>query len=193
MYRFEGLVLLIFFIYYIYILAKEKKVLHDIESHDLSPLKSWLFLILGFVGVTLGGYIVTFSAETLSISLLVDLFKMNPDKVTAFVGLTVVAFGTSLPELVTTIVAIKKKEQAIAIGNVVGSNLFNILLVAGSSSLIIPLGVTSEFIIDAIFVVFITFIIYVFVSYVKKPYRLFGVMLISFYLSYIIYIIIRTL
>ncbi|MGA0351523.1 MAG: calcium/sodium antiporter [Acholeplasmataceae bacterium] len=193
MYRLEGLILLIFFGYYLYILSREKKVTHDIETHPMSVSKSWILLLLGFLGVALGGYLVTYFAERLSISLLVDLLNMNPEKVTAFVGLTVVAFGTSLPELVTTIVAIRKKEQAIAIGNVVGSNIFNILLVAGSSSLIIPLGVTSEFIIDAILVVFVTFIIYVFIYYIKKPHKLFGWMLLNFYISYLIYIIIRTL
>lgn len=193
MFRLEGLILLVFFVYYLYILLKEKKVEHQIETHEMSTLKSWLLLFAGFIGVALGGYVVTFSAESLSKTLLIDIFNMNPDLVTSFVGLTVVAIGTSLPELVTTIVAIKKKEQAIAIGNVIGSNMFNILLVAGASSVIIPLGVTSTFIFDALIVVCITLFIYLYVIFIKQPYRRFAIILLSIYIIYMTYIIVRTL
>jgi cation:H+ antiporter len=191
--RIEGLILLLFFGLYVYVLSKEKRVSKDVDAPNIDVKKAWLLLLVGFIGVSLGGYAVTFASENLSISLLVDVFKMNPERVTAFVGLTIVAFGTSLPELVTAIAAIKKGKHAIAIGNVIGSNIFNILLVLGLSSTIIPLGVNVEFIMDGLIALSITLFVYLIFKWVNKPGRLFGLMLISMYISYIVYIIIRTL
>jgi len=191
--RIEGLILLLFFGLYVYVLSKEKRVSKDVDAPNIDVKKAWLLLLVGFIGVSLGGYAVTFASENLSISLLVDVFKMNPERVTAFVGLTVVAFGTSLPELVTSIAAIKKGKHAIAIGNVIGSNIFNILLVIGLSSTIIPLGVNVEFIMDGLIALSITLFVYLIFKWVNKPGRLFGLMLLSMYISYIVYIIIRTL
>ena len=191
--RLEGLILLLFFVLYMYILSKEKRVSKDVDMPFIDMKKAWLLLLVGFIGVSLGGYAVTFASENLSISLLVDVFKMNPERVTAFVGLTVVAFGTSLPELVTSIAAIRKGEHSIAIGNVIGSNIFNILLVIGLSSTIIPLGAHVTFIVDGLIALSITLFVYVMFKWLKKPGRLFGLALLSMYASYIVYIIIRTL
>lgn len=191
--RVEGFILIIFFIIFVYVLSKEKRVPKDVDAPNMHLKSAWFYIVIGFIGVSLGGYAVTFASESLSVVLLVDIFKMNPERVTSFVGLTVVAFGTSLPELVTSIAAIKKGEHAIAVGNVIGSNIFNILLVIGASSAIIPLGVSETFIIDGIITLSITLFVYVIMKWVKLPGKLFGMSLLAMYISYIIYIIVRTL
>jgi cation:H+ antiporter len=104
----------------------KQKLIEDVEiDSNVIVWKALILLFIGFIGVIIGGNLVTISAERLSVSLLVDVFQMNPLKVTSLVGLSVVAIGTSLPELVTTIVAVKKGSVDIAVGNVVGSNIFN--------------------------------------------------------------------
>ena len=107
------------------------------------------------------------------------------------VGLTIVAVGTSLPEFVTSVVAIKKGETEIAIGNVIGSNLFNILLVLGLAITINPITISTLALIDIIFMVTITILLYLFMkrdySLVKKQ----GFILIAIYISYMAYTIIR--
>ena len=107
------------------------------------------------------------------------------------VGLTIVAVGTSLPEFVTSVVAIKKGETEIAIGNVIGSNLFNILLVLGLAITINPITISTLALIDIIFMVMITILLY---SFMKKDYSLVkkqGFILIAIYISYMAYTIIR--
>jgi cation:H+ antiporter len=191
--RFEGVILLLFFGYYLKLLLKEKKI--DIEIQPThSSLRSNIFiLIIGLIGVSLGGYLVTSSAEMLAIELLVNVFNMNPDQVITLVGLSIVAIGTSLPELVTTLTAIKKGDHDIAIGNVVGSNLFNILLVVGLSSTVIPLGVTSSVIFDGILVVIVVLITYMYLLIRRNTSKLLGIFLLLFYASYLIFIITRSI
>jgi cation:H+ antiporter len=141
----------------------------------------------------LGGFFVTSSAEMLAIELLVNVFQMNPDQVITLVGLSVVAIGTSLPELVTTLTAIKKGDHDIAIGNVVGSNLFNILLVVGLSSTIIPLGVTSSVIFDGVLVIIIVLLTYIYLLIKKNTSKVLGIFLLLTYVSYLIFIITRSI
>jgi cation:H+ antiporter len=129
----------------------------------------------------------------LAIELLVNVFQMNTDQVITLVGLSVVAIGTSLPELVTTLTAIKKGDHDIAIGNVVGSNLFNILLVVGLSSTIIPLGVTSSVIFDGVLVIIIVLLTYVYLLIKKNTSKVLGIFLLLTYVSYLIFIITRSI
>ena len=191
--RLEGFVLLVFFAYFLKLLLKEKKVIVELDENHLPLNKSILILVIGLIGVSLGGYFVTSSAEYLAIELLVNVFNMNPEQVITLVGLSIVAIGTSLPELVTTITAIKKGDHDIAIGNVVGSNLFNIMLVIGLSSFIIPLGVTPSVIIDGILAITLVLVTYLYVKLKGQTTKLLGLFLLLFYTSYLIFIILRAI
>ena len=129
----EGLVLILFAAGYLYLtMVKNEKPDSEVEAVQI-PLPWWktiLFLVLGIVGLYLGGELVSANAQ-----LIAKAWGMSE----AMIGLTVVAMATSLPELITSIVAATKKNAGIAIGNVLGSNILNIFVVLGISSLITPL------------------------------------------------------
>lgn len=191
--RIEALVLILCFVMYMTIMIKQK-VLEDVAvDSNVIVWKALLLLFIGFIGVIIGGNLVTLSAERLSISLLVDVFNMNPLKVTSLVGLSVVAVGTSLPELVTTIIAVKKGSVDIAVGNVVGSNIFNILFVGGLSGLIVPLTLQKDFLVDAIIVVVITLVLFIMMRMQIKIYKFVGYFLLMSYVVYLVYIITRSI
>ena len=191
--RIEALVLILCFVMYMTIMIKQK-VLEDVAvDSNVIVWKALLLLFIGFIGVIIGGNLITLSAERLSISLLVDVFNMNPLKVTSLVGLSVVAVGTSLPELVTTIIAVKKGSVDIAVGNVVGSNIFNILLVGGLSGLIVPLTLQKDFLVDAIIVVVITLVLFIMMRMQIKIYKFVGYFLLMSYVVYLVYIITRSI
>jgi len=193
--RLEGFVLLLFFAYYLKLLLKEKKVIVKLDENHLPLNKSILILFFGLIGVSLGGYFVTSSAEFLAIELLVNVFNMNPEQVITLVGLSIVAIGTSLPELVTTITAIKKGNHDIAIGNVVGSNLFNSLIVVGLAGFIEPIVVSQETLMrDMTVMGLLTALLFIFSFRFKGREgginRLQGFFLLltyAFYIAYIIY------
>ena len=107
------------------------------------------------------------------------------------VGLTIVAVGTSLPEFVTSVVAIKKGETEIAIGNVIGSNVFNILLVLGLSALINPISMSMFAFIDIIFMTSITLLLYLFMKKNNSLVKSQGIILVILYIAYMTYTIIR--
>jgi cation:H+ antiporter len=191
--RIEALVLILCFVMYMTIMIKQK-VLEDVAvDSNVIVWKALLLLFIGFIGVIIGGNLVTLSAERLSISLLVDVFNMNPLKVTSLVGLSVVAVGTSLPELVTTIVAVKKGSVDIAVGNVVGSNIFNLLFVGGLSGMIVPLTLQDDFLVDGIIGVIITFVLYIIMRLQIKIHKVIGYSLLLSYTIYLIFIIIRSI
>jgi cation:H+ antiporter len=191
--RIEALVLILCFVMYMTIMIKQK-VLEDVAvDSNVIVWKALLLLFIGFIGVIIGGNLITLSAERLSISLLVDVFSMNPLKVTSLVGLSVVAVGTSLPELVTTIIAVKKGSVDIAVGNVVGSNIFNILFVGGLSGLIVPLTLQKDFLVDAIIVVVITLVLFIMMRMQIKIYKFVGYFLLMSYVVYLVYIITRSI
>lgn len=191
--RLEALILILCFTLYFVMIIKQK-VIEEVEvDSNVIVWKALLLLFIGFIGVIIGGNLVTLSAERLSTSLLVDVFNMNPLKVTSLVGLSVVAVGTSLPELVTTIVAVRKGSVDIAVGNVVGSNIFNILLVGGLSGLIVPLTLQEDFLVDAIIVVVITFILFIMMRLQVKIYKLVGYSLLFSYVIYLVFIITRSI
>lgn len=131
----DGLVLLCFFaifLHYTFGIAKNgnSPVVEAVEEHHYTYTKSFIFIILGLVGLTLGGkFIVDSSTE------IAKWFGLSE----ALIGLTIVALGTSLPELATSVTAAYKKNAHIAVGNVVGSNIFNIFWILGASTLISPI------------------------------------------------------
>lgn len=193
--RIEGVILLALFTYFLIDTIKSAKkssnksdsdeiaATSDIEvSDEVSMPKTILVCIVGIVGIVLGGDIVVNSATSIATS-----FGMSAN----LVGLTIVAVGTSLPEFVTSIVAIKKGETEIAIGNVIGSNLFNILFVLGLATTIYPITISMFALIDVIFMVAITVLLYLFM---KKDYSLVkkqGFIFVAIYIAYMIYTIIR--
>jgi cation:H+ antiporter len=132
--RFDGTILLFFFslfLGYVYIVSKQKTSVHEMEVVIDMPLtKSILYILIGIMGLYFGGEWVVSGAITLATQ-----FGLSE----SLVGLTIVAIGTSLPELVTSIVAALKKNTDIAVGNAIGSNIFNLLWILGLSAVIKPL------------------------------------------------------
>ena len=185
--RADGLILLslfIIFIYYLIEMAITSKEEMNIEQNNenLSIGKSIIFSILGILGIIIGGDIVVNSASNIALNL-----GMSQN----LVGLTIVAVGTSLPEFVTSIIASKKGESDIAIGNVVGSNLLNILFVLGLSSTINNIQIQPIVFIDMLIMVFITILTYMFASTKKTVSKGEGIVLSIIYIIYMIFIIIR--
>ena len=181
----DGLFLLTIFVFYILSLLfkafKEKQ--KDEKEEKQKPLLITIGLcILGLTGIIWGGNLVVNSA-----SVIAQQLGMSEN----LVGLTVVAIGTSLPELVTSLVATKKGELDIAIGNVVGSNIFNMLLILGAASVINPMSVSFFALIDLVFVIAAmwTFIILTFKEKTLNKHQ--GIFLVLLYVVYIIYTIIR--
>ncbi|MCZ8134592.1 MAG: calcium/sodium antiporter [Algoriphagus sp.] len=137
--RYDSIILLVLFCGFLYYVATQLKTDPDAEvvtAKDYSTFKIWGFIILGLAGLIGGGKLVVDNAVAMAQSLGVS------EKI---IGLTIVAAGTSLPELATSVVAAMKRNADIAIGNIVGSNIFNIFLILGVSGLIRPLTYTSSF------------------------------------------------
>lgn len=140
----EGIVFWILFIVYLgylFVMAKKGNAQEEAVAKDMPVWKCILFMVLGGIMVVKGSDFAVSGA-----SYIARFFGMSE----RFIGLTIVAFGTSLPELVTSVTAAKKGNADIAIGNIVGSNIFNILFVIGTASLICTVPFESKFIIDTI-------------------------------------------
>jgi cation:H+ antiporter len=135
----DGIILLALFagfLYYVFTQLKSEPDSGEIFQKDYSNLKIWGLILAGLAGLVLGGKLVVDNAVAMAQSFGVS------EKI---IGLTIVAAGTSLPELATSVVASMKKNNDIAIGNIIGSNIFNIFLILGVSSLINPLDYSSSF------------------------------------------------
>lgn len=195
--RVDGIFMLAIFACYLFILVHNTlgarknysagNGAEDTEIKSMSTPKSIICIIAGVFAVLVGGDFVVDSASEIAYS-----FGLS----NTFVGLTIVAIGTSLPELVTSVIASFKGENDLALGNVVGSNLFNILFVLGIAATVSPInlsGITdSEFILyDIIILTCITVLAYVF-SFIKKNItKAEGSVLVFIYVCYMIYIVIR--
>lgn len=152
----EGIILLIILIAYVAHLIKSAKKSDNanvVEKPKFTLPYSILFIIIGLAGIVIGGDLVVNSASDIAIA-----FGMSE----TLVGLTIVAIGTSLPELVTSLTALKKGENQLVIGNVIGSNIFNILFVLGASSAITAISLDSSMLIDVTFMVFVTVLCFIF-------------------------------
>lgn len=186
--RVDGLVLLSFFViflYYTYGISKigaSKKIETKISEYSLT--RSVLMAAVGLVGLTVGGKWVVdgaiFMAKGLGAS-------------EALIGLTVVAIGTSLPELATSAVAAYKKNADIAVGNIVGSNIFNIFWILGISAIVKPLPFNSKIFTDVIVTVIATILLFAFMFIGKKHVleRWQGAAFVLLYIIYVAYLIIR--
>ncbi|MFP4178143.1 MAG: calcium/sodium antiporter [Acholeplasmataceae bacterium] len=191
--RLEALVLLAFFGYYLYRTFRSPVVPEEIDVRVLQVKNAVALLFIGIIGVSAGGYLVTTGAEYISIQWIVSTFGVSITKATTLVGLSVVALGTSLPELVTSVMAARKGENEIALGNVVGSNVFNTLLVIGLSGTVVPLSLGGEVIFDMLIAIVITLIVAVFAFTKLMISRKEGVILLVLYVLYIAFITIRGL
>lgn len=140
--RFDGILLLLMFVYFLYYVFKQlgKNVIVDtIEEKHLPDYRTALLIIVGLTGLIIGGRLVVINAEKLALA-----WGMS-EKV---IGLTIVAMGTSLPELATSVIAAYRKNNDIAVGNIIGSNIFNIFLILGASAIIEPVIFNSRFNMD---------------------------------------------
>ena len=187
--RSEAIILLVFMGIFLYSIIssalhsrKENTESETDEKPKHSMLKSIIFTIGGLAGIIIGGEFVVDSAEKIALA-----FGMSE----TLVGLTIVAVGTSLPELVTSIVAARKGESDIAIGNVVGSNIFNILFVLAVSAVITPMGVNALCLIDLIILIAVSLFAYGFCITKKSVSRIEGIILTAAYVGYLTYAIIR--
>jgi cation:H+ antiporter len=172
------------FMYYLIEMAITSKEEMNIEQskEDISMSKSILMSILGIIGILIGGQMVVNSASSIAIE-----WGMSEN----LIGLTIVAVGTSLPEFVTSVVAARKGESDIAIGNVVGSNIFNILFVLGLSSTISNIQVHPIVFIDMLVMIIVTVLTYIFATTKKSVNKMEGMFLVLIYISYMVFVIIR--
>lgn len=182
--RIEGIILLISMAVYIAVMvisALKNRETAD-ECKILSLPKSLIFIIGGLIAVIFGGTLVVDNA-----CLIAKDFGVSEN----FIGLTIIAIGTSLPELVTSITATRKGDSGLALGNAIGSNLFNILFILGMSATICPLNVLSESIIDCIILLVSAVILYVFARTKKTMNRWEGIVCVFLYVGYTAYLLIR--
>ena len=192
--RSGGLILILFFcifLYYVFSDVKKNNALkndviekEEIKIKNISPLISIIMIIGGIVALFFGGRFIVDGA--VAIASFLGLSE-------ALIGLTIVAVGTSLPELAASVVAARKNQADMAIGNVIGSNIFNILFVLGISATISPLDYNPAMNFDILFLIFVTIMIFPLIFLGKKYHfaKKEGFILISLYIAYLIYIIIR--
>ena len=184
--RIDGLVLISFFViflYYSFSIAKRVEGMDEhVPSKEYGFLKSFLLIIVGLVGLAVGGKWIVEGAIHLASASGVSQ---------SFIGVTVVAVGTSLPELATSAVAAHKKNAEIAVGNVVGSNIFNIFWVLGLSSLIKPIPFQSRNNIDIGVVILSSVLLFFYMFTGKKKLldRWEGTVFVLLYISYILLLI----
>ncbi|MGN0438642.1 MAG: calcium/sodium antiporter [Lachnospiraceae bacterium] len=179
----DGLILwALFIVYFIYLVIMAKKgTAEDEEEEKVRPL--WLqiiMLIVGAAGIVFGSDLTVDNASVIATS-----FGMDD----RLIGLTIVAFGTSLPELVTSITAAKRNKADIAIGNIVGSNIFNVLFVVGTTALITPVVFKTSFVIDSIVSVIAGILLWIGVVKNHKLKRPMGIVMVLAYAVYFGYLL----
>lgn len=153
------------------------------EEIQIMPVwKSLLFIVIGAVGIILGGDVVVDSASNIAAK-----FGMSQ----TLIGLTIVSVGTSLPELVTSIVAARKNEVDMALGNAIGSNVFNILFVLGIAGAISPMAFLTENVIDIVILLVFSLIVWLFAWTKKEIKRGEGLIMVLLYVLYVVYICMR--
>lgn len=182
--RLDGVILLSLFFIFLYYIFNQMKSDSQIvtEEKPKSGKRVWGLIIFGLAGLVLGGQLVVVNSIEIANSLGIS------EKI---IGLTIVAAGTSLPELVTSIVAAVKKNSDIAIGNVIGSNIFNVLLILAISSLIQPIEYNPKFNLDLSILIGGTIFLFIsmFTGQRKKLDRWEAGVLFGFYILYTSYLI----
>lgn len=184
--RIDGIIFLIlmcaFMVYLIFVAKSEKK--SSGEETPVKQMKIWkmiIFILVGGAGIIFGSQITVNSATEIA-----RHFGMSE----RLIGLTIIAFGTSLPELITSVIAAIKKNADLAIGNVVGSNIFNILFVLGLTAVITPINYANAFIVDNIMALVATILLFVCVLKNKKLGRICGIIMLLSYAAYFVFFLI---
>lgn len=182
--RIEGFILLLGMAAYLFVVIRSaiRNKTEEKPAKMMSVPKSILFMILGLTAIIVGGNLVVDNA-----SLIAKALGMSD----TLVGLTIVAIGTSLPELVTSLVAAKKGNSGIALGNAVGSCIFNIFFILGIAAVLSPINVASELMIDTIILVVVGIIMTIFARTKKQTGHLEGLICVLCYIAYSAYIIFR--
>lgn len=183
--RVEGIILLLLFAFFLINTirsALKNRVDAEEEFKALTPLRSAIYILGGLAAIVFGGNLVVDSASSIAAS-----FGLSQ----SLIGLTIVALGTSLPELVTSIVASRKGENGLALGNVIGSNIFNILMVLASSAAISPLNVDAMSIYDACFLIVASGLVWILAKSRYEINRREGLVMLALYLGYLAFIIVR--
>ena len=183
--RTDGLILLLFFaIFLVYnvTLSQNSGDEADIETKHYRYIKSILFIVLGLAGLVIGGRLIVDSAVSLA-----QMFGLSE----RVIGLTIVSIGTSLPELATSLVAVRKKNVDIAIGNVVGSNIFNIFLVLGVSTVVNSVRVQEASSVDILLniVAGLLLFIFLFIGKGRRLERWEGMIFVAVYIGYLYYLL----
>ncbi len=178
----EGAILWALFILYLaYLFVMARKNNSDDEYQENKPAwKLVLYIVVGLAIIICGSNITVDSA--VSIAKAIGISER-------FIGLTIVAFGTSLPELVTSLAAARKGNADIAIGNIVGSNIFNILFVIGTTAFILPVTFESKFIIDTIICIATGVLLWLGVFRKQKLNRKLGIVMLCAYGAYLVYLL----
>ncbi len=182
--RVTGIILLVIFIGYILFLIFDA-IRHPVEEEEISDIPLWkalLFILIGVILIIAGGKAVVYSAQNIA-----RFFGMSE----TLIGLTVVALGTSLPELVTSIVAARKGETSLAVGNVVGSNIFNLLFILGVSTSIHPITVNAASIYDMAILIFVSCMTLFFSVTGRSIKRLEGIIMLACYIGATTFAIVR--
>ena len=184
--RVDGLILLAVFVcFLIWMIKSALKARANAGDEEYEVLPVWkciLFIIGGIIAIKFGGDFVVDGASTIAA-------KMGLSQ--NLIGLTIVACGTSLPELVTSVVAARKNELDMALGNVIGSNIFNILFVLGIAAAISPVAFIMENVIDIVILIVMSVIVWIFGWTKQKLTKTEGIIMLIMYAAYLVYICIR--
>lgn len=189
--RVDGILLLVCFAGFMYLTAREtvkerrkakKEYEAEVQNMSFSPGTSAMICLLGLAGIVAGGNLSVDGAKEIA-----RYFGLSE----ALIGLTIVALGTSLPELVTSIVAAGKGEGDIALGNVLGSNIFNIFLILGVSGTILPMQVSSTYIYDIAILIGVCVIVYLPIVKTRRISRGLGILMLAMYALYTVYLFVR--
>ncbi len=186
--RLFGLVMIAIFLVYIaslVVCARRNPEPEGAESAEKKETPLWkclLFIALGLALIIAGGKTVVFGAQNIA-----RFFGMSE----TLIGLTIVAIGTSLPELVTSIVAARKGEVALAVGNVLGSNIFNLLFILGLSAAIVPVSVNAASVYDMLILIFVSALSWIFSITKRQIGRLEGAVMVLLYVGSTIFAILR--
>lgn len=183
-FRWQGLLLLAAMVVYLVIVIRSALAnrTEEPEEKPLSPLLSLVYIVGGLAAIVIGGDMVVDNA-----SLIAETLGMSQ----TLIGLTIVAMGTSLPELVTSVVAARKGENGLALGNVIGSNIFNILFIMGIASSLVPISVAAESVLDMIVLLIVSLATLLFCKSRDEISFKEGVIMLCAYAAYTAWIIVR--
>ncbi|MGN1266722.1 MAG: calcium/sodium antiporter [Dorea sp.] len=181
-----GILLLILFVVFFYATMKialaSREGIQEEDYKVLSPVKSLIFIVAGLIGIAWGGDLVVESASTIAAT-----FGLSQ----TLIGLTIVSVGTSLPELVTSVVAARKGENDLAVGNVVGSNIYNILLILGTSSVITPIKVDVLSVYDTSILIIVSIVCFVTAKTRGEIKKSEGIFFLLIYAAFLVFTIVR--